>query len=352
MSPAVDGTVPTPTSVAFDVEGVCPLKAVQVDSLVILKIIKHSRESFTLHPAIGQLLGLDMNGVLQITNSFPLSHGNEGENVSSLAQNRVVYMQQMMRCLKEIGVDNNVVGWYQSVHSGAFINTTLIENQFSYHQTLNDRTVVLIHDASQSTSETLSLKAFRLTPSFVSARKEGKFNIESVVKYGLSYANILEELPLQIHNSHLAISLLHYLDNKYRLVPTAPALSLNLLTPNFDNLEPIVDSYYEKILENLLETIDDYQYEQSNFQYYHRTMAREQLKIQQWLQKRRAENAARSNSDQPLLPEDEWQRLFKLPNEPSRLESLLLASQIDYYCKKIDTNSTSVLTKLYSICRQ
>lgn len=90
-------------------------------------------------------MGLDINGVLQVTNSFPLSHGHEGENASSLAQNRISYMQQMMRCLKEIGVDNNVVGWYQSVNSGTFINMNLIENQFSYHQALNDMTVMLVY---------------------------------------------------------------------------------------------------------------------------------------------------------------------------------------------------------------
>ncbi|KTW31172.1 uncharacterized protein T551_01245 [Pneumocystis jirovecii RU7] len=344
----MDGAIITPVSSGFDVEGSCPLKAVQVDSLVVLKIIKHSRESFTSHSAAGQLLGLDINGVLQVTNSFPLSHGHEGENASSLAQNRISYMQQMMRCLKEIGVDNNVVGWYQSVNSGTFINMNLIENQFSYHQALNDMTVMLVYDASQSTHESLSLKAFRLTPSFIAAKKEGKFNAESISKYGLSHSNVFEELPLIIHNSHLAVSLLHYLDSRYRFVPTAPALSLLPLSFSFDNLEPVVDSYFEKIMENLLEVTEDYQYEQSNYQYYQRALAREQLKIQQWLQKRRAENAVRAANNQSLLPEDEWQRLFKLSSEPSLLESILLASQIDYYCKKIDSSSAPALTKLYA----
>ncbi|KAG5438035.1 hypothetical protein PCANB_000382 [Pneumocystis canis] len=348
----MEGTIPAPTSYAFDVENTCSLKAVQIDSLVVLKIIKHSRESFAGSLAIGQLLGLDINGILQITNSFPLSHGYDTENTFS-TQNKITYMQQMMRCLKEIGADNNVVGWYQSSHSGTFINTNLIENQFSYHQALNDRTVVLIHDASQSTYESLSLKAFRLTPSFIAAKKEGKFNAESIAKYGLTRTNILEELPIQIHNSHLAISLLHYLDNQYKIIPTAPALSLIPLSSNFDCLELTVDFYFEKILENLLETTEDYQYEQSNYQYYQRTLAREQLKIQQWLQKRRAENLIRAANDQPLLPEDEWQRLFKLSPEPSLLESILLASQIDYYCKKIGSSSTPALTKLYaSIIKQ
>ncbi|KAG4303306.1 hypothetical protein PCK1_000270 [Pneumocystis canis] len=240
----------------FDVENTGSLKAVQVDSLVVLKIIKHSRESFAGPVAIGQLLGLDMNGVLQITNSFPLSYGYDTENTFSV-QNKITYMQQMMRCLKEIGADNNIVGWYQSSHSGTFINTNLIENQFSYHQALSDRTVVLIHgivcaNASQSPYESLSLKAFRLTPSFVAAKKEGKFNAESIGKYGLTRTNILEELPLVIHNSRLAISLLHYLDNQYKIIPTAPALSLTPLSSNFDYLEPTMQY---RLSETLIEKV-------------------------------------------------------------------------------------------------
>ena len=30
------------------------------------------------------------------------------------------YQLEMMRCLREINVDNNMVGWYQSTYSGSF----------------------------------------------------------------------------------------------------------------------------------------------------------------------------------------------------------------------------------------
>ena len=42
----------------------------------------------------------------------------------------------------------------------------------------------------------------------------------------------------------------------------------------------------------------------------------------------KAENVTRAVAGQPPLPEDEWIKLFKLPAEPSRLESLLISGQI------------------------
>jgi translation initiation factor 3 subunit H len=60
-------------------------------------------------------------------------------------------------------------------------------------------------------------------------------------------------------------------------------------------------------------------------------LGREQQKINAWKAKRAQENATRATLNQPLLPEDEWQRLFKLPAEPSRLESMLNARQVDSF---------------------
>ncbi|CAJ0648704.1 8042_t:CDS:2 [Entrophospora sp. SA101] len=64
----------TPTKVkvrtALDIEGNAPLESVQLDGLVVLKIIKHCHEFFP-KAVTGQLLGLDVDRVLEVTNSFP-----------------------------------------------------------------------------------------------------------------------------------------------------------------------------------------------------------------------------------------------------------------------------------------
>jgi translation initiation factor 3 subunit H len=66
----------------------------------------------------------------------------------------------------------------------------------------------------------------------------------------------------------------------------------------------------------------------------------------------------RATAGQSTLPEDEWIKLFKLPAEPSRLESLLISGQIgtscwvyantDQYCKQIDNYASSSMMKMFA----
>ena len=43
---------------------------------VVLKIVKHCRESIPA-TVTGQLMGLDVNGVLEVTHSFPMPKNNQ-----------------------------------------------------------------------------------------------------------------------------------------------------------------------------------------------------------------------------------------------------------------------------------
>ena len=58
------------------------------------------------------------------------------------------------------------------------MNLNVIENQYLYQKDLNERTVALVHDVSRSSQGSLSLRAFRLSPSFMTAYKEAKFTTE------------------------------------------------------------------------------------------------------------------------------------------------------------------------------
>ena len=49
------------------------------------------------------------------------------------------------------------------------------------------------------------------------------------------------------------------------------------------------------------------------------------------------------------LPEDEWQKLFKLPQEPSRLETLLNSRQIEQYAKQVDGFTAVVTGKMFAV---
>lgn len=81
--------------------------------------------------------------------------------------------------------------------------------------------------------------------------------------------------------------------------------------------------------------------------YFQRQLAREQAKVTAWQTKRKAENATRAATGQPPLSEDDWKTLFKLPTEPSRLESLLIAKQVENYGRAVDGFTATITSKMF-----
>jgi len=111
------------------------IERVQVDSLVIMKIVKACASSFPT-TATGLTVGMDVNGTLEITNCFPFptadvaasdSHPNDHMAASNLAaaaprsKANVVYQNEIVKSLREVNVDANNVGWYTSANMGNFI---------------------------------------------------------------------------------------------------------------------------------------------------------------------------------------------------------------------------------------
>ncbi|CAH1760424.1 4567_t:CDS:2 [Entrophospora sp. SA101] len=330
---------------ALDIEGNVPLESVQLDGLVVLKIIKHCHEFFP-NPVTGQLLGLDVDRVLEVTNSFPFP-GAKTDDEHELVD-AAKYQVEMMRCLHDVNIDHNTVGWYQSTYLGSFVTHKLVETQFT-QQSLNNKSVVIIHDVSQSKSGNLALSAYRFTQAFMEAHKEGKFTSESLVKNKLTFSKIFEELPIIIKNSHLVTALLHSLDDFENVIPKTYPISIDKesvigpLTPNFETLELSLDPYMEKNLEFLLKSIEDNNYEQNNLAFWQKSVT----KAQSALQKRKQDNEARKESGLDPLPEDDILKMYKIPPEPSRLDSLLISSQINNYCKQLNQHAGPTLSKLF-----
>jgi translation initiation factor 3 subunit H len=163
-----------------------------------MKIIKHSTQTFPT-VATGSLVGMEVNGTLEVTNSFPFptvdvpsSDGHQDNHAKDLAaaapraKANTAYQAEMLKFLREVNVDANNVGWYTSTSMGNFVNANMIENQFFYQKELNERTVALVHDVSRTSQGSLSLRAFRLSPAFMTAYKEGKFTVERYVADSLS----------------------------------------------------------------------------------------------------------------------------------------------------------------------
>lgn len=55
------------------------------------------------------------------------------------------YQASMLRSLKEVQGDDNVVGFYQATTLGAFFNQTLVDTQAIHQERLRHGGVVIVH---------------------------------------------------------------------------------------------------------------------------------------------------------------------------------------------------------------
>ncbi|RKP38425.1 eukaryotic translation initiation factor 3 subunit 3 [Dimargaris cristalligena] len=346
---------------ALDIEGNIPIESVQIEALVVMKILKHSREA---QPATvsGQLLGLDVEKTLEITHCYPVPTGS-AEGADEIAQ----YQVDMMQCLREVNVDSNAVGWYQSAHLDSILEPSIIEMQYNYQKNLK-KSVLLVYDLSSTTRGNVSLRAFRLTPEFMELYKKGVFTTQSFTLAGVTFDNIMTELPVVIHNSAVLNMLMHELSEPAATADPASMLDSRRLfsSRNTGAGSTLVDSAVvnpaaldlslnaplEKNLESLLESVDKYNYNRYQYQYWQRGVAREQSKIQQYIQRRRLENATRIAAGLAPLPEEtesQVEAMFNMPKEPSRLNHILAAGKVDNYCKQINQFSGPALSKIFTI---
>merc|ERR1719408_1080974 len=106
------------------------LQSAEIDALVILRIMKHCRANLP-QLATGQLLGLDIEETLQVTNCFEQPQKNEDS-----AEADDEYQLSMLRMLRDVNIDANTVGWYQSTYLGGFLTEKLVEVMASYHESI------------------------------------------------------------------------------------------------------------------------------------------------------------------------------------------------------------------------
>ena len=129
----------------------------------------------------------------------------------------------------------------------------------------------------------------------------------------------------------------------------APSLasSSSALPPSFSVLN-LGGAGTARGLEQIVEAMDAYKTEKGNLGYLQRQIAREKAKAEAYVAKRKEENAARVAQGLAPFPEEDVSRLFKIPPEPSRLESMLLLGRIGAYAKSVEETSSAGLVKMYA----
>nr|SVE86142.1 EOG090X06SH [Daphnia similis]SVE87397.1 EOG090X06SH [Daphnia similis] len=303
---------------------------VQVDGLVVAKIIKHCHEegSSAVDVAQGVLLGLVADTRLEVTNCFPFPK-NLDENFDEED-----YQMEMMRHLRKVNVDHLHVGWYQSTQQGAFLSTQFLESQFTY-QTSIEESVVLIYDPLKTKRGFLHLKAYRLTPQAVALYKDNDFGADAIKTHHLSFESLYQEIRLVIHNSHLVNALL---------------CELSEMVPSYEGSQYLdlgTASVLEKHLRSLTDNVDELLQDTNKFNIYQRQVVKQQQEKQKYVQKRNLENTARQARGEAPLPDEDITKVFKPIPVPPRLEPMVLSAQIAAHCQQVSLFCSQALGKLF-----
>ncbi|XP_011454582.3 eukaryotic translation initiation factor 3 subunit H [Magallana gigas] len=310
-----------------------PVQYVQIDGLVVLKIIKHCQEEGAGGTDLvqGVLLGLVVDNRLEITNCFPFPRHNEEEDFDE-----VQYQMEMMRNLRHVNIDHLHVGWYQSTLFGSFISRAFVDSQFNYQHSIEE-SVVLIYDPLRTTQGFVALKAYRLTPKMMDFYRDGDFTPEAIQAASISFESMFEEIPVVVKNSHLVNALLCEVDECPK--------SREEETYNF--LDLATSSMLEKNLRQLMGCVDEVAMDANRFLNYQRQYQKQLIQKQQYLQKRQQENQQRVSKGDTALPEEDINKIFKPIPTPARLDSLLLAGQINNYCHQIEEFASQSFGKLF-----
>lgn len=243
--------------------------------------------------------------------------------------------------LREVNVDNNCVGWYQSMCLGSYSTASLLENQLSYQTDLSRNAVVLLYDPMQTAHGNLELKCLRLTEEAVELLTEGKNSF-------LDPHHIFESVPIVMKNPSLVKALLHNVKTGQYSSSAADSTTLvhhrgvNPLyetDTTFDRLDLSTNPYLEKHLEFLSTWVEELAAEQGKFQFYSRAVARASGG-----DTRRGGDKRRGGAPGAKISvKSAWQS----SEAPRRIDSLLISNQIRNYCDQVDKFTDGGLGKLF-----
>ena len=141
--------VQTPVSAANQIAK-SRIDYIQVDALVLLKIIKHTQESGGgAELAQGILTGMvqahESNSKrIEITNCFGLPNANNFKTGSADYNEQCsIFITDNLKTFRHLNIDHMIIGWYQSSLFGNFVNKNFIEDHFMYQSEIEDSIVII-----------------------------------------------------------------------------------------------------------------------------------------------------------------------------------------------------------------
>ncbi|KAF8820157.1 putative eukaryotic initiation factor-3, subunit 3 [Cardiosporidium cionae] len=326
------------------------LRVVEVDGLVLVKIIKHCRDNYPT-TVTGILLGTDVNDKLEVTNSFPLPQKKDlnaalqkdktttTEEIDEKVEEECEkYQEKMSELMHDVNVDCFTVGWYQTLTYSDFQNKETIDSLVQYQGAI-DKAILLGYDPLLNATGRMAFKAYRASEKFISIYSSHEGDSSKFNK--LSGKDILVEVPLSIK---LAPLLEAYL---LEWAIGDPLQGLG----DFDAFELDHNSYLEKNLYILSNTLDAMMEEQERLQKYQREHVKQQFTQKQVQERHKLENEQRQLRGEAPIPMEYSGPAFKHIDPPSQINSLLMCNQAALQCKEINITCSESLAKMFMLVK-
>lgn len=83
------------------------------------------------------------------------------------------YVTDMLRCMRDVNVDNNTVGWYMSTYMNSWLDPEgpTVATQFQFQDSV-PKSVCLVYDPIRTLSGSVHLKAYRLSDRFMAKYRD------------------------------------------------------------------------------------------------------------------------------------------------------------------------------------
>jgi len=296
------------------------IKRVEVDALVVLQIMKHCQQQAPA-PVTGQLLGLDRGSAVEVTHSFgyiskvveDVPYYARAAQEAQAAQSQddaEKYRMEMLRRLRDVNVDSNIVGWYQTTHLGQFFSDTVIETQYTYQIEI-PRSVLLVYDPLQARIGKPSFKALRLTAEFMKRYEETHASNKSALN-DFPSGQMFVEIPISIHSP---------------VIVEAFLLDWAIMDPmamtQIDSLDVENQVFLENNVQLLIKSLQELGDEQQKMQMYERQAGRQQ----------EGKGGGKGKG--------------KNIQQPKQLDTMILSQQMQNYCKQINMSAGDAFGKVF-----
>ncbi|RSH87158.1 hypothetical protein EHS25_003649 [Saitozyma podzolica] len=360
--PAAPTKVPQRMEGVVDVEAAREVETVQLNSLVLLKIMKHSTDqlppppaatyqqdrnappptNLSSHPdAVGVLLGLDLDGVMEVEDSFALPSGE-----TSLGANS--YSSNLLSHLRDVSTPDSPIGIYLSTHNGGFITRAAVDLLVAIERAAGrGKAILVIHDASRASGGDLSVKAYRLSEGARASAKSKKWDTAALVENHITPATLLTSIPVTVSSPSLINAFLTSLTTSPSASEQPSLTSPSVpLPPSFSALSDPLGQSLPAYLSDTLDALTLQSHEANNIAFLSRQIAREKVRHEQSIRDRDEENLRRRKGGLPELPAIPAE-MRNGTKDPSRLELLCLQGQVDGLAKGMGAEAGKGLVRCY-----